>query len=78
MSKTTPIPVRLDDELFRDLDQASRELKLPRSEIFRASLRIGLPELRRRFGKKRGLVASLSALKGIEVPRMKFTAKRRP
>jgi metal-responsive CopG/Arc/MetJ family transcriptional regulator len=78
MSKTTPIPVRLDDELFRDLDQTSRDLKMPRSEIFRASLRIGLPELRRRFGKKQGLVAALTSLKGIEVPPLKFTAKRRP
>lgn len=47
---TTPVPVRLTDDLFRELLSIEDYTGTDKSKLLRLAVKIGLPEVRRRFG----------------------------
>jgi hypothetical protein len=79
MSKTVPKSLRLDKDLADQVKQASAELHLNETDVIQQSIRMGLPQLQRRFQNRPGLASVFERIRaagGLEIPRGKFKVKR--
>ena len=75
--KTMVFPVRVDRELAGLIGEASRITRLSRSEVTRQSIRLGAPELVRRYrGKKQSLVEYLAEFRGLDIPKRRHPVRR--
>ena len=69
-SKTIPVPS--SPSLAKDLVATAEETELSQADVIRQSLKLGMPVLRARLGKRPrrrlSLVEHFKRLKGIELP----------
>ncbi len=51
MSATTPYPLRISEELRKNVKEAARVTSLPFPEVMRQSMELGLPVLKKKLAK---------------------------
>ena len=72
MKRSNTIPVPGTRELAQDLAATAAETDLSQADVIRQSLKLGIPALRARLGKKPrrrlSLVEHFKRLKGLELP----------
>jgi hypothetical protein len=72
VKRSNTIPVPGSPALARDLAATAAAIELSQADVIRQSLKLGMPALRARFGKKPprrlSLVQHFKRLKGLELP----------
>jgi hypothetical protein len=72
VKRSNTIPVPGSPALARDLAAAAAEIELSQADVIRQSIKLGLPVLRARLGKRPrrrlSLVEHFKRLKGLELP----------
>ncbi|MGD1086075.1 MAG: hypothetical protein ABSA47_15175 [Verrucomicrobiota bacterium] len=72
MKRATTIPVPASPALAQDLAATALETELSQADVIRQSLKLGMPALRARLGRRPrrrlSLVAHFKRLKGLELP----------
>ena len=72
VKRSNTIPVPGSPSLARELAATAAEIELSQADVIRQSLKLGLPVLRARLGKKPrrrlSLVEHFKRLKGLELP----------
>jgi len=76
--KANVLPIRADSELLELINKASKITHLNKSEVTRQSIRLGAAELVRRYaGSKPSLVEYLADFRGLDIPKRRYSIKRR-